>query len=192
MGKIIIITGTPGVGKSRLVKVLADRMKWLFLDIGSIVREEKLYSRFDMQDRSYVMDEQRVNRRLARFFANNAPRTMVVEAHTLGPYMPKRPGMRAIVVRLDPVVLARRLKARKWSRRKVWENVEAELIDLSLYESVKLLGPNRVCQIDSTDMKIDELVQQVQRVLAKRRWEAEEGPDWLGEYDPLELQRRIH
>ena len=89
MGKIIIITGTPGVGKSRLVKVLADRMKWLFLDIGSIVREEKLYSRFDMKDRSYVMDEQRVNRRLARFFANNAPRKIVVEAHTLGPYMPK-------------------------------------------------------------------------------------------------------
>ena len=192
MGKITIITGTPGVGKTRLARILATRMNWSSLDIGSFVRKEKLYRRFDRKDRSYVMDENRVNRRLARFFAENARENLIVEAHTLGAYMPKRPGMRAIVVRLDPVLLARRLKTRRWSRRKMWENVEAELIDLSLFESTKLLGMNRVCQIDSSRMRIEELVEEAEKLLERRRWNAEDGPNWLGKYDPLELQRRIH
>ena len=192
MGKIIIITGTPGVGKTRLARTLANQMDSLFLDIGSFVKEEKLYSRFDRKDRSYVMDEVRVKRGLARFFANNAPESIIVEAHTLGPYMPKRPGMRAIVVRLDPLLLARRLKARRWPQRKVWENVEAEFIDLSLYESTRLLGRNRVCQVDSTHMRIDELVREAQRLLAKQTWKIDDEPDWLSKYDPLELRRRIH
>lgn len=191
MEKIIIITGTPGVGKTRLARTLANRMNCRFVDIGSLVREGKLYSRFDRKDRSYVMNELQVKRRLVRLFASHAQESLILEAHTLGPYLPKRPGMRAIVVRLDPLRLARHLKARGWPRRKVWENVEAELIDLSLYESTKLLGKNRVCQIDSTYMKIDELVQEAQRLLLKPRWKAEVGPDWLREYDPLELQRRI-
>ena len=191
MRKILIITGTPGVGKTRLARVLSKRMNGSFLDLGSFVRKEKLYSRFDRKGRSYVMDEPRVNRRLGRFFADNAEEDLIVEAHTLGTYMPKNPGMRAIVVRLDPAMLARRLKMRRWYRRKIWENVEAELIDLSLYESIKLLGRSRVCQIDSTNKGIDELVHEAERLLAKQTWKPERGPDWLGAYDPVELQRRI-
>jgi len=191
LAKIIIITGTPGVGKTRLANSLAKRMNCSFLDLGSLVKREKLYSRFDRRDRSYVIDEHRVKRRLARFFAENTRGVLIIEAHTVGSYVPKRPGMRAIVIRLDPVKLAQRLKARKWSRRKIWENVEAELIDLSVYESVRLLGRDRVSQIDSTGMRIGELLHEAERLMATKRWSAEVGPDWLGSYDPLELRKRV-
>lgn len=191
MAEIIIITGTPGVGKTRLARVLSRRMRWAFLDLGTLVKSEKLYSRFDRKDRSYVMDEHRVHQRLTRLFAEGADQGLIVEAHTLGSYLPMRPEMRAIVVRLDPTILARRLKARNWPRRKIWENVEAELIDLSVYESARLLGRDRVCQIDSSHKRIGELLSEAAKLIRRQRWMAEEGPDWLASYDPFELRKRI-
>jgi hypothetical protein len=87
--------------------------------------------------------------------------------------------------------LAKRLKARKWPKQKIWENVESELVDLSLYESVRFLGPRRVYQIDCTGKSPAQMLQKALRLLsAKQAWDGQT-PDWLGRHDPIELSRSI-
>jgi adenylate kinase len=188
---IIVVTGTPGVGKTALAKRLARKTQSDYLNIGEHVRKKRLYRSFDRSTRSYIIDERRLHKSLVLFLKAHDRKNLVIETHWLGRFMPKRRGMVAVVIRLDPVILAKRLLARKWPRRKVWENVEAELIDLSLYESLKFLGAKRVYQIDATQKRSQELAQEAMRLaFSGRGWDTST-PNWLERYDPIELSRKI-
>ncbi|MBO0888436.1 AAA family ATPase, partial [Candidatus Bathyarchaeota archaeon] len=161
------------------------------LSVGKLVKKEKLYTRFDRESRAYIMDERRTHNRLLDLFKSHGGHGLIVETHWLGKFMPKRPGMVAIVVRLDPLILARRLKSRKWPRRKIWESVEAELIDLSLYESIKFLGKKRVIEVDATLKEPRRILRETVRLIsAGKGWDGST-PDWLLRYDPVELSRKI-
>jgi len=192
LAKIIIVTGTPGVGKTVLGKLLAQEAGYRFLSLGDLVKMEGLHKGFDRQVGSYVVDERALERRLDGYLGAHRMEGIVIETHFVSPIVHKTRGMVAIVMRLDPVLLARRLRARKWSNRKIWDNVEAEMIDLSLYDSLKLLGKKRVFEIDTTGKRPPELVRDILRVLLRRReWNLESSSNWLEKYDPILLSRRI-
>jgi len=191
LDKTIIVTGTPGVGKTVLARLVTKQIRFQFLNLGELVKKEKLYRRFDRSRQSYVIDEQRLRKSLIDVFAARGEGGLVIETNWLGNFMPKKRGMIAVVVRLDPAILARRLKRRKWSKRKIWENVEAELIDLSLYESFKYLGPRRVYEVDATRKPPRQLLHEAMRlILAGRGWNGVTA-NWLERYDPIELSRKI-
>jgi len=189
--RIIIVTGTPGVGKTELSRLLARETQSELINLGELVKREKLYRRFDPSTRSYIIDEPRTRRRLQSIFTSSTGKRLVVETHWLGKFMPKRPGMVALVVRLDPLTLARRLNARKWPKKKTWENVEAELIDLALFESLKFLGRKRVYEIDATRKPPLELLREALRLLSAGEGWHGPTPNWLARYDPVDLSRKI-
>ena len=191
MQNVIIVAGTPGVGKTALARTLAKKTGSLYLNLGEFVKENKLFTRYDRQSQSYTINERRLQRALMQFFVTHKNKPIVIETHWLGRFMRKRPGMVALVVRLDPMVLARRLKSRKWRKQKIWDNVESELIDLSLYESVKFLGPEHVYQIDASRKNPREIVREAMQLLhSGRGWDGVT-PNWLEKYDPVILSRRI-
>jgi len=191
LDKTIIVTGTPGVGKTVLARLLAKQTGSRFLNLGELVKKERLYGRFDRLRQSYVIDESRLRKALIDFFAAYGEGGLVIETNWVGKFMPKKRGMIAIVVRLDPVVLASRLRGRRWPKRKIWENVEAELIDLSLYESLKCLGARRVYEIDATRKRPGQLLHEAMGLIsASRGWNAV-AVNWLQWYDPIELSRKI-
>ena len=189
--QIIIVTGTPGVGKTILAKPLAERTNSVYLSLGELVKKERLYRRYDRASKAFEIDERRLHKRLIEYFARNKAKGIVIETHSLGPFLPRRPQMVALILRLDPVVLARRLRARRWPRRKIWENVEAELVDVSLYQAVRCLGKARVHEIDTTSMSPSPLLAKAMKLISSRKGPAGRSVDWLSKYDPLDLSRRI-
>jgi len=190
--KIIIVTGTPGVGKTVLGKFLAEETGSSFLSLGDLVRVQRLHKGFDRQAGSYIIDQHALERELKGYFAGHRENGIVFETHFVSSIVHKTRGMVAIVLRLDPIVLAKRLRARKWPKRKIWDNVEAEMIDLSLYDSLKLLGKTRVYEIDATGKTPRELVREILRMLSRGKgWSLNSSSDWLEKYDPVLLSRRI-
>ena len=156
------------------------------------MRGEGLHKGFDRKARSYVIDEGSVRRRLRDDFDNHQETGIVLETHLVNSILPRTRGVVALVLRLDPVILAKRLRARNWSKLKIWENVESEMIGVSLYDSLKVLGKRRVLEIDTTGKRPNELLREVFKVLSTNKgWSRKSSPDWLKKYDPILLSKKI-
>uniref|UniRef100_A0A915E6B2 Adenylate kinase n=1 Tax=Ditylenchus dipsaci TaxID=166011 RepID=A0A915E6B2_9BILA len=56
----VLITGTPGTGKSTLAARLAQNLGFEFIDIGKEVKERSLFSEYDEQYKSHVLDEDKL------------------------------------------------------------------------------------------------------------------------------------
>jgi adenylate kinase len=190
--RIIIVTGTPGVGKTVLARLLAKKIGFTFSSLGDLVRKERLHKGFDRRARSYIIDERSVRRGLHGYFEDHREKGIVFETHSISSILPKTRGMVAIVLRLDPVILAKRLQARNWPKLKIWENVESEIIDVSLYDSLQVLGKTRIFEIDATGKRPEELLREILKALSRDKgWSLESSPDWLKKYDPILLSRKI-
>src|SRR6266487_198581 len=186
------VTGTPGVGKTTVGKLLAERLGSEFLSLGDLVKKQRLHKGFDRSARSYIIDEPAVRRMLKGYLKDHREKRIVFETHSFNSILQKTHGMVTVVLRLDPLVLARRLKERNWPKLKIWENVEAELIDLSLYDSLKVLGNRGVYEIDATGKSPGNLVREILMALHRGKgWSMKSLPNWLGKYDPVLLSRKI-
>ena len=175
-----------------MAKLLAKGTGFRFLSLGDLVKREGLHKGFDRRARSYIINELAVRKRLEDYFEAHRTNGVVFETHSIGSFLHRTRGMVVVVLRLDPVALAKRLRARNWPRVKIWENVEAEMIDVSLYDSLKFLGRTRVFEIDTTRKRPEQLMREILRALSRnRRWSPKASPNWLEKYDPIVLSRRI-
>jgi adenylate kinase len=189
LGNIILITGTPGVGKSALAKSLSKKSGFNLIEPNRLVRREKLYSRFDGVRKTYIVDQEKLRKRLEAL--SRSSERIVLPTHLVGGFLPKASVKLALVLRLDPVVLYKRLRARRWTRSKAWENTEAEILDVCLQDSLSLLGPRKVYEIDTTRKSAADVYREALMVLSRGKTGRSGVVNWLARYDPLELERTI-
>ncbi len=114
----LVITGTPGTGKSVVARRLAAALKLELVDIKAIARKEGLVSR------SGEVDPARLSRKLAFLRRMDG---FVAEGH-LACEM-KLPADAIVVLRCDPSVLRRRLSKRGYGAEKISENLLSEMLD---------------------------------------------------------------
>ncbi len=159
------------------------------VELGYLVRKEKLYSSYDRVRKTYVVDEGKLRRRLETL--SRSSERIVLPTHLVGRFLPKASVKLALVLRLDPVVLYERLRARGWTKRKAWENTEAEILDVCLLESRLLLGPRKVFEIDTTRKSARDVYKEALRVLSRGKTSRSGQVNWLTRYDPIELERTL-
>ena len=188
MATIILITGTPGVGKTVLAKSLSGKSGFKLVELGQLVRKERLYTHFDRARKTYIVDERKLRMRLVAL--SRSPERIVLSTHLIGS-LPKASVKMALVLRLDPVVLYNRLRARGWTKRKAWENTEAEILDVCLQEARLLLGTRKVFEIDTTRKSAPSVYKEARRALSRGRAGRSQVVNWLARYDPIELERAL-
>lgn len=136
----IAITGVPGTGKTTLAKILSSRFGYDYIDVAKIVREYRLGTSVDI-DRLQTILKQILRSR------NN----YVIESHLLAEL--DMDFDITIITRASYRALLRRYARRRYSKRKIWENIAAELLD---YFPIKLEN-KRFIQIDTTGLSTREL-----------------------------------
>jgi adenylate kinase len=172
-----------------LAKNLSRNSGFKLIEPNRLVQKEKLYTRYDRARKTYVIDEEKLRRRLK--LLSQSSEKIVLPTHLIGRFLPKASVKLALVLRLDPVVLYSRLRARGWTKQKAWENTEAEILDVSLQESRSLLGPRKVYEIDTTRKLAPAIYKEALRALSRPRASKLGVVNWLARYDPIELKRRL-
>lgn len=139
--QLLIITGTPGTGKSTVARFLARTLGWERLDIAK--HYPALATRYDRQKHCYDVDVKKFRMlvseelTLGRRKAKTAKRGLIVDTH-IAHYLPARLVDLCLVLTCsDLKELQRRLRKRNYSQSKIQENLQAEIFRVCLEEAKK-------------------------------------------------------
>ena len=165
----LVITGNPGTGKHTVSKILAQRTGYEILDLNQIAIKNKIYkksgSTLDVDTKKLA----RIIKKLAR------PRAIIV-GH-LAPYVMERSQVKiAMVLRKNPYKLIPVYKKRKYSQKKIIENVGSETLGIIAYDSLSKFGKKTV-QIDATNLSPQRLARKIEYALKSKK---QDSVDWLG------------
>ena len=146
---VVAVSGTPGTGKSVFARALADELDAQLIDLNALIEDKKIYTLDEYGTKVANL------RRMREEFTSvlKGSRGSVVVEGLLAHLLPKRDLSHVIVLRSEPEVLERRLRARGYSKAKTRENVEAEALDIILWEAVQGHGIGKVYEIDATRLK---------------------------------------
>ena len=166
----IIITGNPGVGKHTIGKKVSDILKYKILDINKIAIETGYYEK---KKDSIDVDV----KKLKTFLKNKIKKNSIVIGH-LAPYVVSNKQVKkAIILRKNPYKLIQVYKKRKYSPKKIADNLESEILGVTAYDSVKKFGKNKSYQIDTTSKTISKITKTVLNVI-NGKFE-NDNVDWL-------------
>lgn len=139
--KTIIITGTPGTGKTTMAKSLAKRLNFLYLDVSRLILKHKLSEGYDKKRRTKIVDIKKLNKCLVHEI--NSIKTgikkykgIIIDSH-LSHYLPKRYVNLCIVAKCDIKELGRRLRKKGFHKEKIKENIQAEIFDVCHNEALE-------------------------------------------------------
>lgn len=190
--RIIAISGTPGVGKSSAASGLSRALGAPVVELSSLVVEEGLYSGYDAERASYVVDEHLLRKRILKLSeecGRSGGRFLIVSGH-YAEIVPEEILETLVVLRTDPRVLAGRLCSRGWDPEKVLENVESEYLGVCLANALEEHSEEKVCEIDTTSVDVEEVVREILKIL---RGEApcSRTVEWSSIIEPREFLEKV-
>jgi adenylate kinase len=177
--KVIIISGTPGVGKSTVSERLSAKLDYRLVSVGDLVKDEGLFTSVDRRRDTLVADMDRISECI-RGTISSSHGSLIVEGHYAVDVVPAESVKLVIILRRDPEELQSILRKRGYEDEKVHENVAAEILDVCLYDAVDRCGVEKVCEVNVTNRIVDDVVDEIQQVLEGKRKRRIGTVDWLG------------
>lgn len=154
----IIVTGTPGTGKTVLAKKIAKAFNYKYLDVKSLLEKSKICEGFDAQKECLIIDPKKLAKLLIELIKKD--NRLVIDSH-LSHYLPKKYVKLCVVCKCDISELKKRLKERGYNEQKIRDNLDAEIFDMCLTEAQEQYKHN-VLIVDTTEgYDFSELVKKI-------------------------------
>ncbi|GIL53181.1 hypothetical protein Vafri_8854 [Volvox africanus] len=145
----ILITGTPGTGKTTTSELVAQALGFRHINVGEWVRDKGLHSGWNEEFECFDLDEDKVCDAMEDLMAEGGN---VVDHHGCD-FFPERWFDLVVVLQANNTELFDRLQRRGYSEKKIRENVECEIMMVVLEEASESYRPEIVKPLtsDNTD-----------------------------------------
>ena len=127
----ILVTGTPGVGKTRAAEAIAARLGLQRLGVSELAKQLSAFEEFDEARQCQVLDEDRVLDAMEPDLGRGG---FVVDYHACELF-PERWFDLVLVLRVGTETLYDRLTARGYPEPKLQENLQCEIMQVVLEEA---------------------------------------------------------
>ncbi|MDH5448258.1 MAG: adenylate kinase family protein [Candidatus Bathyarchaeota archaeon] len=178
MKRVLVLAGTPGVGKSSVSSLLTSRLCGILVSLGNLVRHEGLSCGLDKNRGTLIADSERVSKRV-RGIIEQTKGYVIVDGHFAMDVVAAEDVFLAFVLRRNPDELREILKERGFKEGKIAENVAAEILDVCLFDAVKAYGEKKVCEVDVSGRTVEEVVDEIMCVVNGRSKCRVGVVDWL-------------
>ncbi len=176
---ILLLTGTPGTGKTTISHLLAEKLGCRLVDINHLVEEKHLYTGLDPEKDYKIVDMDALEGELFKIVGRendghqkkdsnkdscmNSSNTscIIIEGH-LSHYFPRADLV--VVFRTEPRTLEERLKKRDWKKSKIRENLEAEALDICTWEAHQTHG-TKVHEVETTHITPEEAINIISEII---------------------------
>ncbi|MCJ1275662.1 factor activating pos9 [Puttea exsequens] len=156
----IIITGTPGVGKTSHCELLAKTTGLKHLSINQIVKDRTCHDGWDEQYKSWIVDEDK----LLDFLEDEVlAGGYIIDWHACDLF-PRSWIDLVAVLRTDSTKLYDRLEARQYPENKMQENLDSEIMEVLLEEARESYDEEIVVELRSDE--VEDIEANVERIEA--------------------------
>lgn len=181
--RVILITGTPGVGKTIITNKLAEELNAEKISLGKLARKEKLATQKDPKRDTYIVDEPKMRRKIKTLIESSQFEDIIVDGHYGPSVVPERLVSKVFVIRRNPTELRKLMEKRHFSASKSEENLASEILDVCLFEALGAVEKEKICEIDSTGKPMDEVVSEIISILDGSQRCHVGIVDWLGQLE---------
>src|SRR3989344_6117921 len=129
---LIVITGSPGVGKSTLAGFLVKKLKLGRLDLHH--HYKRISVGYNRSKQSYDVDYDKFEK-LVKEKLQRSKHGLIIDSHISHLLPKKMVDLCIVLICSDLKKLEKRLKARKYSKNKIRENLDAEIFQVCLAEA---------------------------------------------------------
>lgn len=154
--KVIIISGTPGTGKTAIASYLNEKFEILSINLGEFAVKNQFILADDPYRDTKIIDEEKLVSAIINEIKRTADPHLIIEGH-YADIIPNEFILTAVILRTDPFVLEERLKLRNYSEDKIKENIQAEILsDCGSYLLEKDLN-NPIFEFDTSTLAIEQI-----------------------------------
>lgn len=151
--EIILITGTPGTGKTTISSEIEG---YEVIHVSELVQENN-----NSENEIVEVTEEQLIELLDKELSPG--KSYIIEGHLSHLYTESD---LCIVFRCNPKKLEKRLQKREYSEKKIKQNIESEKLDLILSEAVET--HEKVYEIDTTEKNVQETINEVNKAIKNK------------------------
>ncbi|MBN1160313.1 MAG: adenylate kinase family protein [Candidatus Diapherotrites archaeon] len=156
---IIIITGTPGTGKTEVAKAVAEELGYELINEKDFCTKRNI-GRCDKDE--LVIPISALKKALEIEIYNKE--NIVIEGHMLSNI--HLDADLVIVLRTNPEVLEKRMKERGYSPEKISDNVMAEILDYCTIHTESKYPKDIIYEIDTSERTVEETTELVLKIIS--------------------------
>ncbi|MFX1393093.1 MAG: adenylate kinase family protein [Promethearchaeota archaeon] len=155
--KIIIISGTPGCGKTSVSKKISERINAKIISLNELAVSKKLTLKYDKKRETYVIDNNKLIQyveNLIELYKKEYIEYLLIEGH-FSDIIPDKYIDYVIILRCNPDELLKRLEKRGYKIEKIRENIQAEILGNCTYYFVQKQIKSPIYEIDTTNLSLE-------------------------------------
>ena len=179
MKRVILITGTPCVGKTTTAKQLATKLNADYINLTDFAKTNNLTLGEDKKRNTTIINEKAMQHKLAETINATDNANIIIDGHYVSAVTPPNLTTHVFVLRRNPKELKQLMQKCGFEGAKLWENLSAEILDTCLIEAMQT-QQGKVCELDATGKTVEETVSEIMGVLEKGKKCYSGIVDWLG------------
>lgn len=159
--KIIVLSGTPGTGKTTVSKKISEIIDAEIISLNELVISKKLTLGYDKKRETYIVDFEKLSPYLLKKIEKLKKKSvnlLIIEGH-FSDIVPNGIIDLAIILRCKPNILYKRLEKRGYKVNKIIENIQAEILGncANFFIQKKINIP--IFEIDTSFLDVENLSQ---------------------------------
>ena len=165
--KIIIISGTPGCGKTSIANELSKLIDARILSLNELAVSDDFSFEYDKERKTYIVDFKiflpYILKKI-KMIKMNPSQFLIIESH-FSDIIPNKLIDYVFILRCDPDELGKRLKKKNFDLNKIAENVQSEILGNCVNYLVQKKLKKTIFEIDTTNRNVESVAKTINDII---------------------------